>query len=88
MKQEELMRLARLAKLDFTEEALFALKNDMIEMLSFVDGVRTVNGELPSGTACDYENLRIDEVKESFPVEEIVSNVVAEKGFFPVRRSK
>lgn len=90
--EKEIKALARLAKLDFDDEACAAFSGEFEEIIAFADrinaqidgattDIREVGGEI-----IDYENLRADDVKDSLPNEKILSNVEGEGGYFPVRR--
>ena len=88
--ETEIKRLAWLAKLKFTEEEIATLTDDMAEIIAFADTINASVGTLPAGNdfarMCEFDDLRKDEVQESYPNEEITSNIEAEDGFFPVRR--
>ena len=88
--REEVLKIAKLAKLSVSEEELDGLTQAMGEIITFAD---TINAAGAAGGA-DFDNisnlqnvLREDEVRASFPREKILANVQGgEEGFFPVRK--
>lgn len=89
---DEIKSLARLAKLSFDEQNLGDFAESFREIIEFAD---RINAEIDGGNAEIREvggekialaELRSDEVKESFSVEKITSNVRSENGYFKVRR--
>lgn len=90
--REEIMALARLAKLEFDEERCAAFGREFEDIIEFANAI---NGEVVGDAATISEvggreialqELRADVVGESLPNEKITSNVRAEDGYFPVRR--
>lgn len=89
--KQEIAKLAWLAKLKLTDEELDELTEDMQEIIDFAD---TINKSVSGGAAAEdalnrvveMDELRLDEVKESYPNEEVTSNIESDGGFFPVRR--
>lgn len=90
--QKEIKTLARLSRLEFSEEEEEKFIPDFEEIIAFADRINlSVTGDTSSirevaarTIAC--EELREDEVEESLPNEKITSNVEAQDGYFPVRR--
>ena len=90
--QKEIKTLARLARLEFSDEEIEKFAPEFEEIIEFanrineqVEGDTGTIREVVSRTV-KWEDLREDEVKESLPNEKITSNVQAEGGYFPVRR--
>lgn len=90
----EIEKLAKLARLRFSDEELEKFANEFDEIIAFAD---TINQSVEGGTEeirsvgselVSFEKLREDEVIPSLPNEKIVSNVEDKDGFFSVRRSK
>lgn len=90
--QKELKTLARLARIEFSEEEEQKFIPDFEEIIAFAD---RINGEVEGDTSSireitartvEWEDLREDEVCESLPNEKVTSNVVPQDGYFPVRR--
>lgn len=90
--QKEIKTLARLARLEFSDEEMEQFVPEFEEIIEFANAInQSVAGD--TGTIREvgartvkWEDLREDEVKESLPNEKITSNVQAENGYFPVRR--
>ncbi len=89
---EEIKTLARLARLEFSDERCEEFAGEFEEIINFANGVNEqVEGSSESirqigGTSVAYEDLRADEVESSLPNEKILSNVEGSGGFFTVRR--
>ncbi len=89
--KEEVLKLAGLARLEFTDEELDKIIKDMDEIIAFADTINnSVEGDADkirniSKTALEAEKFRDDTVKESLPNEKILSNVNASKGMFCVK---
>ena len=90
--QKEIQTLARLSRLEFSEEEQEKFIPDFEEIIAFAD---RINGEVVGDTSSikevtartiAWEDLREDEVTDSLPNEKITSNVEAQDGYFPVRR--
>lgn len=90
--QKEIKTLARLARIEFSEEEEQKFIPDFEEIIAFAD---RINGEVEGDTASireitertvDWNDLREDEVCESLPNEKVTSNVSPQDGYFPVRR--
>ncbi|MGN0824736.1 MAG: Asp-tRNA(Asn)/Glu-tRNA(Gln) amidotransferase subunit GatC [Candidatus Coproplasma sp.] len=90
--QKEIKTLARLSRLEFSDEEQEKFIPDFEEIIAFAD---RINGEVVGDTssikevtACTiaWEDLREDEVTDSLPNEKITSNVQPQDGYFPVRR--
>ena len=88
--KEEVIKLAKLARLDFSDE-LDKIIKDMDDIIAFADTINnSVEGDADkirniSTSATPAEEFRKDEVKPSLPNEKILSNVNASKGFFCVK---
>lgn len=90
--EKEIKTLARLSRLEFSDEEIEKFAPEFEEIIDFANRINEqVNGD--TGTIREvvtrtvkWEDLREDEVKESLPNEKITSNVQAENGYFPVRR--
>ena len=90
----EIEKLAKLARLRFSDEELEKFAGEFDDIIAFAD---TINQSVEGGTEeirsvgsqlVSFEELREDEVIPSLPNEKIVSNVEDENGFFSVKRSK
>lgn len=90
--EKEIKTLARLSRLEFSDEEIEKFASEFEEIIDFANKINEqVAGD--TGTIREvvartvkWEDLREDEVKESLPNEKITSNVQAENGYFPVRR--
>lgn len=92
--KSEIEKLAKLAKLSFTDEELERFAAEFDEIIVFADAI---NQSIEGGTEqirnvgariCSFDVLRSDEVEQSLPNEKILSNVEGYNGFFSVERSK
>ena len=89
--KEEVIKLAKLARLDFSDDELDKIIKDMDDIIAFADTINdSVEGDADkirniSPSATPAEEFRKDEVKPSLPNEKILSNVNASKGFFCVK---
>ncbi len=89
--KEEVLKLARLARLDFSDDELDKIIKDMDDIIAFADTINnSVEGDADkirnvSTNAIPAEDFREDVVKESLPNEKILSNVTASKGCFCVK---
>ncbi|MCH5314900.1 MAG: Asp-tRNA(Asn)/Glu-tRNA(Gln) amidotransferase subunit GatC [Eubacterium sp.] len=89
--KEEVLKLANLARLDFSDAELDKIIGDMDEIIAFADTINnSVEGDAEkirnvSASATPAEDFREDVVKESLPNEKILSNVNASKGMFCVK---
>lgn len=90
----DIEKLAKLARLRFSDEELLKFANEFDEIIAFAD---TINQSVEGGTEeirsvgsqlISYEELRDDEVIPSLQNDRILSNVEDENGFFSVKRSK
>lgn len=90
--EKEIKTLARLARLEFSDEEIKKFAPEFEEIIAFAD---TINSEVAGDTesirevsarTVEWKDLREDEVKESLPNEKITSNVDAQDGYIPVRR--
>lgn len=90
--RKEIKTLARLSRLEFSEEEEEKFIPDFEEIIAFADRINeSVEGDTSSirevtARTIAWEDLREDEVEESLPNEKITSNVEAQDGYFPVRR--
>lgn len=90
--REEIKTLAKLAKLDFSDDRCASFEGEFEEIIRFANTINCeIEGDNTSicevgGREVALENLRADEVCESLPNEKITSNVEAQDGYFPVRR--
>ena len=88
IEKEEVLKLANLARLEFSEEELGRIMKDMDDIIAFADTINnSVEGDAEkirnvSSSATPAEEFREDIVKESLPNEKILSNVNASKGMF------
>ena len=89
--KEDVLKLARLARLDFSDEELNRIIKDMDDIIAFADTINnSVEGDADksrnvSSKATPCEEFRADVVKESLPNEKILSNVSGSKGMFCVK---
>ena len=89
--KEEVLKLAGLARLDFSDEELEKIIKDMDDIIAFADTINnSVEGDAEkirniSSNAIPSEQCREDIVKPSLPNEKILSNVNASKGMFCVK---
>ncbi len=75
--KEEVLHVAKLARLNLTEAETESLISDMGNIIGFADKLNELNtdGVVPTAHAIPMQNaFRADEVKESFPREEILKN--------------
>lgn len=90
--RQEINALAKLSKLEFSEERAAELCGEMEEIIRFADKINEMvegNTEVirqVGGREISYFDLRDDEVTESLPQEKVLSNVQSENGYFPVKR--
>lgn len=92
--REEIEKLAKLARLSFSDEEYDKFAGEFDEIIAFAD---TINQSVEGGTdeirsignkAVSYEELREDEAVPSLPNEKIVSNVEDVNGFFAVKKTR
>lgn len=89
--KEEVLKLAKLACLEFSDEELDRIIKDMDDIIAFADTINhSVEGDAEkirniSKTATPVEQFREDVVQESLSVDKILSNVTATKGMFCVK---
>ena len=89
--KEEVLKLARLARLDFSDAELDKIIKDMDDIIAFADTINnSVEGDAEkirnvSSSATPAEEFRDDVVKDSLPNEKILSNVSGSKGMFCVK---
>lgn len=89
--KDEVLKLANLARLDFSDEELDRIISDMDDIIAFADTINnSVEGDAEkirnvSSSATPAEDFRDDVVRESLPNEKILSNVNGSKGMFCVK---
>lgn len=89
--KDEVLKLANLARLDFSDDELDKIIKDMDDIIAFADTINnSVEGDADkirnvSKSATPAEDFREDEVKPSLPNEKILSNVNGSKGMFCVK---
>jgi aspartyl-tRNA(Asn)/glutamyl-tRNA(Gln) amidotransferase subunit C len=85
---DELKKLAALAKLSLDGEDLDALAKDISSILEFADTIAQAAVDLPDGETDDDEwCFRDDILQPSFPVDEILENAREKQdGFFVARK--
>ena len=68
--------LAELSKIEFTDDELQKMTADMTSIIELMDKVCEFDTSKPAYAldAVDYNDLRKDEHRNSYPTEEIVSN--------------
>lgn len=89
--REEVLKIAKLAKLSFKEDEIESLTNDMTQIIEFAD---TINTLVKDEEIEDYDDINQivnafheDEVIESFNRELILKNAEGgEDGYFLVKR--
>lgn len=87
--KEEIITLARLAKLKFTDEEIENFTGEMEEIIDFANRINAMSSDSEEviDKVVRLDDLREDEIIESLPQERITSNVDSIDGFFPVKRS-
>jgi aspartyl-tRNA(Asn)/glutamyl-tRNA(Gln) amidotransferase subunit C len=89
---DEIKTMARLARLQFTDEDCKQFSKEFDEIIAFAD---TINSQVEGDTSSirevsartvKWEDLRDDVVVPSLDNEKILSNVESDNGFFPVKR--
>lgn len=89
--KDEVLKLAALARLDFSDDELDKIIKDMDDIITFADTINnSVEGDADkirnvSSNATPAEEFREDVVKDSLPNEKILSNVNGSKGMFCVK---
>lgn len=89
--KEEVLKLAHLARLDFSDAELDKIIKDMDDIIAFADTINnSVEGDADkirniSAAATPAEEFREDVVKPSLDNEKILSNVNGSKGMFCVK---
>ncbi len=89
--KDEVLKLAALARLDFSDDELDKIIKDMDDIIAFADTINnSVEGDADkirnvSSKATPAEEFREDVVKDSLPNEKILSNVNGSKGMFCVK---
>ncbi len=69
-------RLAELSKIELTDEELDTMTADMTNIIALMDKVCEFDSSKPPYAldAVDYNDLRADEHKDSYPTDKIVAN--------------
>jgi aspartyl-tRNA(Asn)/glutamyl-tRNA(Gln) amidotransferase subunit C len=87
--REEVLHIALLARVGLSEEDVARFQEQLSEILDHFDVLRQVDTESapPTSHTLDLENVTSpDQVRDSFPRKEILSNApIPEEGFFRVR---
>lgn len=88
IEKEEVLKLAKLSKLSFTEEEIAKLTVDMQSIVSFADMISKAEFEEKEGIVPDsLQPLREDTVIPSYEREDILKNApTPEDGFFKLPR--
>jgi len=68
--------LAELSKINFTDNEIDVISNEMTEIVALMDTVTEFNIDetFASAAPVEFSNLRKDEIKDSFPRKEILKN--------------
>ena len=87
--REEVLHIARLARVGLSEEDVARFQEQLSEILDHFDVLRQVDTEsvLPTSHTLDLQNVTSpDQVRDSFLRQEILANApMPEEGFFRVR---
>jgi aspartyl-tRNA(Asn)/glutamyl-tRNA(Gln) amidotransferase subunit C len=87
--REQVLHIARLARVGLAEEDVVKFQEQLSEILDHFDVLRQVDTESvpPTSHTLDLENVASpDSSRGSFPQEEILANApIREEGFFRVR---
>lgn len=89
--KEDVMSIAKLSKLYLSEKELEEGVKEMNSIVSFAAKINDANYNYEPKTQIQdvFNAFRSDEIKESFPREEILKNVDGGKdGFFYIEKSK
>ena len=89
--QEEIRKIAKLAKLYVSEEEIGDLTEDMARIIAFADTINAAaDTQEPFDSIQSLQNaLREDVVRPSYPQEEILRNVNGgEDGYFRTKQSR
>ena len=81
--KEEVLHVAKLARLNLTEDETESLMSDMESIIGFADKLNELDteGVVPTAHAIPMQNaFRADEIKESFDREEILKNAPSTDG--------
>lgn len=90
--EKEIKTLARLSRLEFSEEEIKSFAPEFDEIIAFADRINAqVTGDTGSirevtARTVEWKDLREDTVEESLENDKITSNVQSDNGYFPVRR--
>ena len=83
LSREEVLHIARLARVDLTEEEIVRLSEQLSNLLEHFEVLQKVNTEGVSPTAQSVTLQRVmreDEVKSSLPVADILANAPRREG--------
>lgn len=87
--REEVLHIARLARVGLSDADVATFQEQLSEILDHFDVLRQVDTESvpPTSHTLDLQNVTsLDEVRDSFPRQEILANApIPEEGFFRVR---
>ena len=87
--REEVLHIARLARVGLSEDDVARFQEQLSEILDHFDILRQTDTESvpPTFHTLDLQNVKSpDEVRDSFPRDEILANApIPEEGFFRVR---
>lgn len=74
--EKEIKHLASLSRLEFSEEELSKFSADFSAIVNYVNQLQKVDTSnvIDNTTVREFEELRVDEIKESLPNEKIVGN--------------
>lgn len=87
MEAKNILHIADIAMIDFSEEELAGFEKDFNETMQLIDEIKEIdtNGEITFQVNDTVNNLRKDEVEESLSQEDAVSNAKEEKyGYFNI----
>ena len=76
--ENELKHLANLSRLEFSDDELAKFSSDFSEIVNYVNQLQKVDTSqvVDETIVRDFEELRVDEVKDSFSNEDITDNAV------------
>jgi aspartyl/glutamyl-tRNA(Asn/Gln) amidotransferase C subunit len=81
--EKQILELANLAKLSFKKDELPILINNMEDIINFTSRIANVNIKRNHCNCSESSiKLREDEIKDSFPKDEILNNAESKNGFF------
>jgi aspartyl-tRNA(Asn)/glutamyl-tRNA(Gln) amidotransferase subunit C len=80
---DEVKRIAKLARLKFSDEEMPKLQNELSSILNYVDQLKQIEGKLPEVEAAAVEGLNMmrDDVAEvTIPAEEFLKQAPGREG--------